>query len=276
MKYVGLKTWLALLLMTTTVAAQVPAGGVTKEEEAEARATATAFAERLRATQDFAAVARELYADDFMSHQLKGLAGWHQGVGAKTLMLEGIPSLTFDRSLAAQAGVEDWKRVRLAADDLLHFMFLSLIANKSFDELGDPDKYDERTLFGVYPPEAVKVLDANPAASNLLLKKEREVVVETPEELRALASTLEEAARLTRPRFAAALANGKHLETNLRLFGEASAREKVELAGGGEEEVAGYPAGTRLYKVFAPNAYTLRLVRVGGAMKIVHAGLPQD
>ena len=285
LKYGGLKKGLAVasvlaLLVTALFAArasaQTPAGAVSKEEETEARAEAAAFAERLRATQDFAAVARELYADDFMSRQLKGLSGWAEGAGAKTFMLEGVPSLTFERSLAAKGDTGDWKRVRLAADELLYFVFTSLIAGHSFDELGNSDNYNADTVLGVFPPEALKALDANPAASNLLLKKKAGVVVRTPEELRALAATLEEAARLTRPRFAAAVANGKHLEANLRLFGEASAREKVELAGEGEEKVAGYPAGTRLYKVFAPNAYTLRLVRVGGALKIVHAGLPQD
>lgn len=272
----GLALAFALTLGTANAAAQANAGGVSKEEETEARAAAAAFAERLRATQDFAAVARELYADDFMSRQLKGLSDRAEGAGAKTFMLEGVPSLNFERSLAAKGDATDWKRMRLAADELLYFVFTSLIADHGFDELGNSDSYNAAAVLGVFPPEALKALDANPAASNLLLKRKAEVVVRTPEELRALADALEEAARLTRPRFAATLANGKHLEANLRLFAEASARQKVELAGEGEERVAGYPAGTRLYKVFAPNAYALRLVRVGGALKIVHAGLPQD
>ena len=279
MKYVGLKKGLTLLLVTALLAAQATARttaqGVTKEEADEARAAAAAFAERLNASQDFAVVARELYAEDFMSRQLKGIADWSKGAGAKDFMLEGIPSLTFDLALASKANVEDWKRVRLAADNLLYFMFLSLLANKSFEELGDPEKFDERAMLGVYPPEAVKVLDANPSAANLLLKKEREVVVETPEELRALASTLEEAVRLTRPHLAGTLAKGKHFEANMRLFGGGLAREEVKPAEG-EAKTAGYPEGTRLFRVFAPNAYSLLLVKQGGAMKIVYAGLPHD
>lgn len=281
MRHVGSKKGLALALALTlwlagaAAAQEAPAGRVTREEEAGARAAAAAFAERLRASRDFAAVARELYAEDFMSRQLGGLTHWSKGAGATNFMLRGIPSLTFELPLAAKAGVEDWRRVRLGADDLLHFMFLSLIANQSFEELGNPDKFDERALLGVFPPEALRVLAANPSAANFLLKKESEVVVRTPEELRALASALEEAARLTRPRLAESLAKGRHLDANLRLFGESFSREEVTLALG-EAEAAGYPAGTRLFRAFAPNAYSLLLVRQGGAMKVVWAGLPSD
>lgn len=279
MKYGGLKMCLSLALVLTwsqaNASAQGAAGGVTKEEEAEARATAAAFAERLKATQDFAAVARELYADDFISRQVKGLSGWAQRAGSPTFMLEAIPSLNFDRALASKASAEDWKRVRLAADSLLYYMFLSLLSNHSFEEWGDAEKYDARALLGVFPPEAVKALNANPSASNFLLKKNDEVVIKTPEELRALASALEEAGRLTRPGLAGSLAKGKHLEANLRLIGQGFGRGGVKLAEG-EEELAGYPAGTRLFRVSAPNAYSLLLVRQGGAMKIVYAGLPHD
>jgi hypothetical protein len=278
MKYGGLKKGLAVasvlaLLMTGAAAGQAPAGKVTGEEEAEARATAAAFAERLRATQDFGAVAREMYADDFMSRQLKGLNDWAGRVQTDTFMLAGVPSLTFERSLAGRASAEDWRRVRVAADNLLHFLFLSLIARQSFQDLGDPDKYDAGTVLGVFPPEAVKVLGANKALANFLKKQEDEVVIRTPEELRAVAAALEEAVRLTRPRLAESLAQGKHLEANLRLFGEGFSRDEVETADAG---LAGYPEGTRLFRVFAPNAYSLLLVRQGGALKIVWAGLPSN
>ena len=280
MKYGGLKRGLALVLVLTlslasAAAQQAPTAGVTREEADEARAAAAAFAERLTASQDFAAVARELYAEDFMSRQLKSLTHRPEGTPPSDFMLQGIPSLTFERTLAATANVEDWKRVRFAADDLLYFMFLSLIANRSFEELADPSKSDERAVLGVFPPEAVKVLNANPAASNFLVKKNSEVVIRTPEELRALASTLEEAARLTRPRLAESLAKGGHLEANLRTFAEGLSREEAKLAVG-EAEVAGYPAGTRLFRVFAPNAYSLLLVKQGGTMRVAWAGLPSD
>ncbi|MBV8857349.1 MAG: hypothetical protein JOZ02_10495 [Acidobacteria bacterium] len=281
MKYVGLKkapacALILMFVLTPAAAAQAPAGGVTKEEEAEARAAAAAFAGRLRESQDFAAVARELYADDFMSRQLKGLSDWTGGAGAKTFMLEGIPSLTFERSLAKQAEVKDWERVRFAADDILYFVFLSMLSGHSFEELQGAAGQDARNILAVFPPEAVKVLNANPAASNFIMKKRGEVVVGTPEELRALAATLEEAVRLTRPRLAESLAKGKHLDANLRLLGEGFARDEVKLASGDEAAAAGYPEGTRLLRVSAPNAYSLRLVRRGGVLKVVWAALPSD
>lgn len=280
MKHGGLKKVLRVALVLTlspagAAARQAPAGGVTRGEEAEARATAAAFTERLEATRDFAEVARELYADDFMSRQLKGLSDWSKRAQSNDFMLEGIPSLTFERSLAAKADVEDWKRVRLAADNLFYFMFLSLLANLSPEELDNPEKYDERVLLGVFPPEAVGALKANPALANFLKKEGGEVVIRTPEELRAAAAALEEAVRLTRPRLAESLAKGRHLEANLHTFGEGLARDEVKLAEG-EAEAAGYPEGTRLFLVFAPNAYILLLVKQGGAMKIVYAGLPHD
>lgn len=191
MKYAGLKMGLALasaltLLTASGAARQTSSGSVTREEAAEARATAAAFADRLRATNDFASVARELYADDFMSRQLKGLYDWSGRAPSNTFMLGGIPSLTFERALATRASAEDWKRLRLAES----------------------------------------------------------------------------------------LAKGKHLDTNLRLFGAGFARSPVRLSEG--EEAAGYPEGTRLFRVFAPNAYSLLLVRQGGTLKIVWASLPTD
>ena len=278
MKYGGLKVGLALALVLTlasaNAAAQGPAGGVTKEEQAEARAKAAAFAERLGATQDFAAVARELYAEDFMSRQLKGLLHRAEGQPPRDFMLQGIPSLTFGSPLASKAGVEDWKRVRLAADDLLHFVFLSMISHHSFEELGGPAGQDVRNILGVFPPEALKVLNANPASANLLMRKGGGVIVKTPEELRALAAALEEAVRLTRPRLAESLAKGKHLEANMRLFKERLAPDEIRTYD--DAEVFGYPKGTRLYILFAPNGYRLVLVRQGGTMKVVWAGLPSD
>lgn len=278
MKYGWSKMLSALALALTLFPSNAPArqaaaGQVTGEEEAAARAAAAAFAERLGATHDFAAVARELYADDFMSRQLKRLTDWSGRAQASNFMLEGVPSLTFERALAAGADVEDWKRLRLAADNLLHFMFLSHLAGRRLEELGDPDKFDERSVLAVFPPEAVKVLGANPAASNFLLKNEREVVVRTPGELRALAATLAEAVRLTRPRFGEALAKGKHFDENMRLLAGGFSGEAVRLA---EGEANGYPAGTRLFRVYAPNAYSLLLVRQGGALKVVWAGWPSN
>jgi hypothetical protein len=270
----GLALALVLALTMSSAAAQANAGGVTKEDEAAARATAAAFAERLGATRDFAAVARELYAEDFMTRQLKGLTHRAAGPPPTDFMLQGIPSLTFGVSLASEAGVEDWKRVRFAADNLLHFVFLSMISSYSLEELGGPEGQDARNILGVFPPEAIKVLNANPAAANLLTRKGGEVVVRTPGELRALASALEEAVRLTRPRLAELLSKGKHLEANTRLFKEKLAPDEVKAYD--DAEVFGFPKGTRLYTLFAPNGYMLVLVRQGGGMRVAWAGLPSN
>lgn len=269
----GLAVASLLTLALTGAAGQTPPGAVTKEEAAEARASATAFAERLHATQDFAAVARELYAEDFMERQLKGLSDWSERVRVDTFMLAGIPSLTFERSLAAKADAADWKRLRLAADNVVHFMWLSYLSGRSFEDLGDPEKFDESDVLRAFTPAAVAVLNTHPALANFVKKQESEVIIRTPEELRAVASGLEEAGRLMRPRLAETTAKSKHLDANLRLFRQSLPREEVLTA---DAKAAGYPEGTRLFKVFAPNVYSLLLVRQGGVLKIVWAGLPSD
>jgi hypothetical protein len=266
---------LLTLLAARSASGQAAAPSVSKEDEAAARATAAAFAERLLETHDFAAVVREFYAEDFMARYLAGESSPTARGDAKEFMLAGVPSLTFERTLAGRGSVEDWKRLYVSSYDLLNFVYLSLFSNRSLKDLGDPDTLDDRTILGVFPPEAVKVLDRNPAAANLLQKKVGEVVVKTPEELRALAATLEEAARLTRPRFAETLAKGKHLDANLKLMGEALGQDEVKAADA-EAEDLGYAKGTRLFRVWAPNGYVLLLVKRGDAMKVAWANLPSD
>ena len=55
----------------------------------------------------------------------------------------------------------------------------------------------------------------------------------------------------------------------------ASARTPVELLPS-DEDLLGYPKGTRLFRVFAPIGYNLILVKDGGSMKIVWANMPED
>ncbi|HWS90916.1 MAG TPA: hypothetical protein VN282_28355 [Pyrinomonadaceae bacterium] len=279
MKYGGLRKGPALLLTAALLAAQASAraqaGGVAKEEETAARAAAAAFAERLQATQDFAAVVPELFAADFMSRRLRGESEGAKGDGAATFMLEGVPALTFERALAEKAGVEDWTRLYVAAANTMHFVFQSLLSRASLEELSDPGRYDPRKLFEVFPPEAVRLLDKNPALANFLTRRHAEVTIKTSEELREAAATLEEVVRLSRPRLEGLLARGAHLGANLRLMREASGRDEVTATLRAAEEL-GYPRGTRLYRVFAPNGYMLTLVKSGGAFRVVWATLPHD
>jgi hypothetical protein len=281
MKYSGLRSCLAFLLtalLASQAAARAAESGLSKEEEAAARATAAAFAERLRATDDFAPVVRELYAADFMSRLLRFEAGGARGAGAETFMLEGIPSLTFERSLADKAEVEDWTRLYVAASNVMHFVFASLVARTRLEDLGDPERSgldDERKLLEVFPPEAVALLGENPTLANFLVKKGADVVVKTPGELREVTATLEEVVRLSRPRLEELLSKGAHLAANLRLMREAARRSEVAALRAAAEDL-GYPQGARLYRVFAPNGYELLLVKSGAGFRVVSASMPHD
>jgi len=99
--------------------------------------------------------------------------------------------------------------------------------------------------------------------------------VATPEDLREVTTTLEEAARLTRAGLGERLPRGARLEQNLGMLNAASARTPVELLPS-DEDFSGYPKGTRLFRVFAPIGYNLTLLKEGGSMKIVWANMPED
>ena len=276
----GLSSALLLTLLLAQGASPVWArqagrGGVTKEEERQAREVAAAFTRRLIETHDFAPVVRELYAGDFMSRYLKEELDSGPHPESATFMLSGVPALSFREALAARADSEYWPRLYVAAQTFLHFGFLSLYSKKTLKELGEPDKFDQRDLLDVYPPEAVKLLDGNPTLANFLLMKGRPVDVETVDDLRAVTVTLEEAVRLTRAHLDERLAKGTYFARNLRLMEAVSARTEVELLPPGGD-AWGYPEGTRLFKVFAAVGYDLILVKEGGSMKVVWASVPSD
>jgi len=256
------------------VAARDARGRVTKEEEAEAREVAAAFFNRFFETHDFATVVDELYVSDYVSRYVKGQHDGKRRETDSTFMLEGIPSLSFSRRLAAHADDELWPRLFVAANNVMHYGFVSTLSRKTVEEMGDPEKFEESDMLAAYPPEALKVFDANPVLANFIEKKGDEVDVKTLEELRAVTEGMEEAERLTRARFAERVPATGKLEHNLSMLRALPANEDVSLVAGAEE--FGYPEGTRLFKVFAPFCYDLILVREGEKLKIVWAFVADD
>ncbi|HKG12833.1 MAG TPA: hypothetical protein VKB12_05820 [Pyrinomonadaceae bacterium] len=285
MKREMLRVVLVCTLLLTFVsprafAARDAGGGLTKAEMREARAAAVAFSERLEGTRDFAAVVRETYADGFMSHYLKREARWAAGsteAGSKveTFMLEGVPGLDFRVSLAARDDDEHWPRLYAAANDMMHFFFLAFLSKHRLGGSDGPGESDaDAELREVYPPEVFKVLDSNPVLANFLKSKGREVEVETAEDLRAVTETMEEAARLARAAAPARPSSSPLLEENLSLLKSVQAKADVTLVE--DEEVFGYPKGTRLFRVFASAGYDLLLIKEGGMMKVAWATFPHD
>jgi hypothetical protein len=255
-------------------AVQDARGRVTKEEEAEAREVAAAFFNRFFETHDFAKVVDELYVSDYMPRYLRSRNAERERAADSTFMLEGVPSLSFSRRLAAHADERLWPRLFIAANNLMHYGLVSTMSRKSLEELSDPEKFTESDLLTAYPPEAVKVLDANPSLANFIEKKGNEVDVKTLEELRAVTEGMEEAERLTRAGFNVRVHATATLEQNLAVLRALPARSDVSLVTDAEE--FGYPKGTRLFKVFAPPTYNLILVREGGKLKIVWAFVADD
>jgi len=165
MKNHGLKVRLtsALLLLLLLSQGLSPAfarqagGGLTKDEERQAREVAAAFTDRLVETHDFAKVVGELYVNDFAARYLKReAASAARGMG-ESFMLAGVPALSFKKTLAARDDDEYWPRLYAAANDIIHYGFLLLLSKKTLKELSDPEKFDEREMLAVHPPDAVKV-----------------------------------------------------------------------------------------------------------------------
>jgi hypothetical protein len=270
---------LLTFISPSALAAQDASLKLTKAEESEAREVAAAFSDRLAGTRDFASVVREMYAEGFMARYLKRAARWAAGSSeagpkADSFMLEGVPALDFKSGLAADADDENWPRLYAAANDVMRFGFLMYLSKKSLKELDESEDFDESALFDVYPPEALRVLDANPALANFLKRKGRGVEVETPEDLRSVTLAMEEAARLTRASLDKRLSSSALLEENMSMLKSAQAKMGVTLVE--DEEALGYTKGTRLFRVFASAGYDLLLVKEGGKMKVAWATFPHD
>ena len=253
-------------------------GEVTAAEEVEARAFAAAYSDRLLETHDYAQVVSEMYADGFMARHLKGgarrAAESADGSEAKTFMLGSITSLRFKSSLAADADNENWPRLYAAAHAMMYYgllAYLSKMENEGVDEL-DESAYEAFTR-DKYPPEAVKILDANPALADFVVYKGRAAVVETPEDLRAVTLALEEAARLTRASLAARMPSSERIEEEMRVSKSLQAQVDVSLVE--DVEAFGYPKGTRLLSVFSAVGYYLILVRDGEKLKVAWLAYPR-
>src|SRR5947207_14225930 len=86
---------LFLLLMQGASAAfaqQAGRGGLTKEEERQAREVAAAFTDRLVETHDFAQVVSELYVGDFAARYVRRDAASAARGRGETIMLAGWPA----------------------------------------------------------------------------------------------------------------------------------------------------------------------------------------
>lgn len=266
---------LALVFFAQGAAAQaVPQGqsggeALTAKEQAEAREFAAAFAERLLAGRDFAPLVAEMYTNDFMRRHVAEV-----GARGGDFMIDGIPSLTFDASLARHAESPLWTRLYTSANTLLFHTFFNIISRHDLADMTDVTKDD---ILSAFPPAALQVLKRTPATSGFVMREEEGAEVKTVEELRAVVETVEEAARLTRAYWSEKLSGPENprLAANLKLFGMAAHATEVSLVPERESSM-GYPKGTRLRRALTPVGYDLLLVKEGGRMKVAWGNFVHD
>jgi hypothetical protein len=265
---------LALVFFAQGVAAQaVPQGqpggeALTAEEEREAREFAAAFAERLVEGRDFAPIVGELYTGDFMRRHVAEAA--RRG---GEFMIDGIPSFTFDASLARQPESPLWPRLYVAANTLMFHTFLAIISRHDLMSMTDVTNED---VLAAFPPAALQVLKRTPATANFVLR-EGGAEIKTLQELGAAVEAVEEAARLTRAHWAAtqSASNNPRLDANLKLIRAAARATEVSLVP--EREAAmGYPKGTRMRRALTPVGYDLLLVKEGGRMRVAWGNFVHD
>lgn len=257
-----------VLLPQASVAAATQGRDAPTEQEAhEARELALVFTERLLKTRDLSSIVRELYVADFMRRQLEESKKSRGGAAPDDFMLDGIPALSFKRALLAHPQNEYWTRLYVAAHTFLHFGMLS-----AFSEGGPPD-VSEQGVRAMYPPEAVRLLAANPTLANFLVKRGDYVDVGTLEELRAVTETLEEAVRLTRAHLDKSLplelAKLEAALAELRRNPQALPVEPFPVEG----SFMDFPAGTRFTSALTPIGLNLVAARHDGKLKIVMSHL---
>lgn len=243
--------------------------GLTAEEAKRARAVAAEFSERLLRARDLAPVVREMFVADFARRYVAEQGKRHGGGG--DFMFDGIPALQFRRELAAaHAESELWPRFYVAANDLLHYGFLTFMAKG-----GPKPNALEQELRRVYPAEVFELFARRPTLANFFVKRGDYVAVDTLEELRETTETLERAARLTREQLDRNVPlKPEKLDANMGELRRMADRLPVEPLDTGGESFLGYPAGTRLLKVVTPVGLMLILAPDGDKLKVVWASTP--
>lgn len=243
---------------------------VMAEEARRARAAAAEFAERLLRARDFGPVVREMFVGDFARRYVAAQAGRTEAGGE--FMFDGVPALQFKAALGAQAEGELWPRLHVAANNLLHYGFLTFMAR------GGPSAGTlEKEVLEVYPPEVREMFSERPALANFLVKRGDYAAVATQEELRETVETLERAARLTRERLDARLPlRAERLDANVSELRRVADEMPVEALPAGGEVFMGQPAGTRLLRVLSPVGLVLILTPEGDRMRVVWASTIRD
>jgi hypothetical protein len=278
-----LSTLLVLLSLTPfnlipTVAAQSSGQpGLSADEKREASQLSRAFTKRLSESQDLALVMNELFLPDSVERYLRTES--KRASAGKDSKIFLAPGLFINARLLDNAQPEDWRRFYIAANN---FMLLGLV-----NVLHHQGDFEDFTPTDMYSREVIELLDTNPLLSNFILKKGPMREFKSVEEMRSAAATLEQAVALMRKassgqarddldkavvqmamRKAAPLRTMK--EEDLEKARAEMIQPQLEV---GDDEILGFPKGTRLISVYAFPIYELVMVKENGKLRIAWAYL---
>jgi|SRR5262245_9346662 len=267
----------------------------TQAEVMLAQATSDLFMKRLDETGDFSTVIDEMYAEDFIERYLQEQIRESEGLNLNSCSdIEFTAGLVYKWKLLKQATVEDWRRLYIAASNFIyHFIVTGM--NKHADDFLNGRELDDETAGKCIPSKVIELFnnhpilkgafgsdDAKPEESSPAegtqsgsAKEESESKsIETPEEMRDVAETLQEGLRLLledqgdhSPRLTEI---GKSaLEVlRLKLKDEGLMEPTIEVL---DKKFLGLPPGTRILNAPTPFMFWLEIAEVNGKHKIVRA-----
>lgn len=259
-----------------------------------AQAASDLFLKRLDETGDFSRLIDEMYAEDFVERYLRQqmLEGEESGSSS---VIYFAPGLGCKRDLLKLATTEDWRRLYIATNNFIYHVLITGL-NGHADDLLNGRELDDETLGRLVPPNVVALFGKQPVLKYFLeietdkndkpgvsepaegttgdaIKEKIEAkAIETPEEMRIAAETLQEGLRLLLEE------QGNH-SPGLTESGKGALavirQQQGELMkptiGISDKELLGLPPGTRVLNVPTPFMLWLAIAEIIGKPQVVWA-----
>jgi hypothetical protein len=263
-----------IFLGCSIVVGQDPKNQLTPDEKKATNEIVNRFTRRLDETGDIKPVINEMFVNDFMARYVKDKIA---EVKAKRIGSERIlftSGIEYDAGLLEKASDDDWRRLHISAFNFMQHGYLVMFNAASPYLVAGNEPEDsalEKVVNEMYPRSVETLFDADPILRNFIRKKGNTRSIVTVDELRNVNKTLAAGTTLIR-------ADGK---PELRMSEDSIRALKMLRAdtslGLGpylevcERECYGFPAGTRLIKIFASPTHLLVITKVGSEYKIVSA-----
>jgi hypothetical protein len=248
------------------------AAALTESEKQEAQKLSVTFTERLGQTMNFSTVIDELFLSDAVERYLAEERKRAAKFGATEITVS--PGIFVDPSLLDNATPADWRKLYNATYSFLLLGFVHALQRKTdFDNLQAAD---------LYPPEVIRLLDADPLLSNVVKRKSDVRNFASPSEMRAATAVLEQANAMIRKAqphpvdlegivVQMALGNSakqRGISQEQRLRARDSLNPELHIT---DSNYFGFPQGSRMIWVRTFSFLDLLLIRVDGKLRIVWA-----